>query len=67
MTKSTLNVIEYSCRKKPTPLERREIQERINNPHILTGIDKLRAFYEWRGLEFDEDIFDKVIREYSLE
>lgn len=64
---STSKVIGYSCRKKPTPEERRKMRERINDPHILTGIDKLRAFYEWRGLEFDEDIFEKIIRDYSLD
>lgn len=64
---STSRVIGYSCRKKPTPEERRKIRERINDPHVLTGIDKLRAFYEWRCLEFDEDIFEKIIRDYSLE
>lgn len=64
---STSNVIGYSCRKKPTPEEREKIRERINDPYVLTGIDKLRAFYEWMGLEFDEDIFEKIIRDYSLE
>ena len=67
MTESTSNIIEFSCRKKPTPEERRKIRERIKDPHVLTGVDKLRAFYEWRGLEFDEDIFEKIIRDYSLE
>ena len=67
MVESTSRVIGYSCRKKPTPEEHRKIQERINDPHVLTGIDKLRAFYEWRGLEFDEDIFEKIIRDYSLD
>ena len=43
MAESTSNVIGYSCRKKPTPEERRKMWERINNPHILTGVDKLRA------------------------
>ena len=64
---SSSHVIKYSCRRKPTPEEHRKIRERIDNPHILTGIDKLRAFYEWRGLEFDEDIFEKIIQEYSLD
>ncbi|MBR3140979.1 MAG: hypothetical protein IKF11_08980 [Methanobrevibacter sp.] len=59
--KSTSNGIEFSCRKKPTPEERRKIRERINDPHVLTGMDRLRAFYEKRGLEFDEESFEKIV------
>ena len=57
---------EYSCIKKPTtPEEIREIEERIADPYTLTGIDKLRAFHEMMGLEFDENIFEKIIEEYG--
>ena len=42
--------------KPTTPEEIKEIEERISDPYILIGKDKLRAFYELKGLEFDEDI-----------
>ena len=58
---------EYSSRKKPTSEEHRKIRERIEDPYTLTCIDKLRAFYEWRNLEFDEDIFENIIRKNSPE
>ena len=58
-------VVSYSCMGKPsTPEEIREIQERIANPYTLTGKDRLKAFYELKGLEFDEDIFEKIIMEH---
>lgn len=61
-------VIEFSCRKKPsTPEEHKEIQDRIDDLYSLTGMDKLRAFYEWKGLEFDESIFDDIFADYPLE
>ena len=60
-------IIEFSCRKKPsTPEEYKEIQDRIDDPYALTGIDKLRAFYEGRGLEFDEGMFDDIFKDYPL-
>ena len=65
--KSSSHVIEYSCRKKPTPEEIKKIEERIADPYTLTGKDKLRAFHEWMGWDFDEDIFEKIIQEYSLD
>lgn len=60
-------IIEFSCRKKPsTQEEYKEIRDRINDPYALTGIDKLRAFYEWKGLEFDESMFDDIFADYPL-
>ena len=65
---SIRNIAQYSCRKKPTtPEEFRKIDEGIADPYTLTGKDRLRAYYEWMGLDFDEDIFKKVIRDYSLD
>ena len=62
------NGAEYSCRKKPTtPEEIKKIDERINDPYILSGKDKLRAFHQWMGWDFDEDILEKIISDYSLE
>lgn len=58
------NATLYSCRKKPTPEEHAEIRDRLSDPYALTGIDRLRAFYEWQGLEFDESIFEEIIRQY---
>lgn len=58
-------VVSYSCMRKPsTPEEIRGIQERIADPYTLTGKDRLKAFYELKGLEFDEDIFEKIIMEH---
>jgi len=58
----------YNCRKKITdPEEIRKIEERIADPYTLTGIDKLRVFHEMMGLEFDENIFEKIIEEYGLD
>lgn len=58
----------FSCRKKPrTPEELRIIDERIADPYTLSGIDRLRAFHQMMGLEFDENIFEKIIEEYSLD
>lgn len=61
-------VVSYSCIKKPTtPEEIKEIEDRIADSYTLTGKDKLRAFYELKGLEFDENIFEKIIEEYGLD
>lgn len=62
------NDAQYSCRKKPkTPEEIKKIDERIADPYTLSGKDKLRAFHQWMGLDFDEDIFEKIIKDYSLD
>lgn len=58
----------YSCTKIPsTPEEIKEIEDRIADPYTLTGKDKLRALYEMQGLEFDENIFEKIIEEHHLD
>lgn len=57
----------YACRKKPTtPEELKKIRDMVIDPYTLTGIDKLRALYEWQGLEFDESLFESIINEYDL-
>lgn len=62
------STISYSCIRKPTtPEEIKEIKERIYDPYTLTGKDKLRAFHELKGLEFDENIFEKIIKENNLD
>ena len=61
------NVITFLCTRKPTtPEEIRAIEERIADPYTLTGKDKLRAFYEMKGLKFDEEKFENIVEE-SLE
>ena len=50
-----------SFRKITDPKERSKIKECIEDPHILTGMDRLRAFYEKMSLEFDEESFEKII------
>ena len=58
----------YSCTKIPsTPEEIKEIEESIADPYTLTGKDRLRALYKMQGLEFDENIFEKIIEEYHLD
>ena len=59
--------VEYSEWRKPTAEEREKIRERVNDPNILTGIDKLRAYYQKKGWEFDENIYDNIIRDYHLD
>jgi hypothetical protein len=59
------NSASYSCRKKPTHKEHIKIRERIDDPYALTGIDKLKAFYSWRGLEFDENMIENIVRKHS--
>lgn len=54
-----------SFRKIADSKERDKIRKDIENPDILTGIDGLRAFYEEMGLEFDEEIFEKIIGDCS--
>ena len=54
-----------SFRKITNPEERNKIRENIGNPHTLTGMDRLRAFYERMGLEFDEETFEKMIGDCS--
>ena len=66
--KSSQNIAHYSCRKKITnPQECEKLKQNIANPYTLTGKDKLRAFHEWMGWDFDEDVFEKIINDYSLD
>ena len=60
--------VTYSCTKIPSsPEEIKEIEDRIADPYTLTGKDRLRALYEMQGLEFDENIFEKIIEDYHLD
>ena len=47
--------------------EHKKIRDRLAEPYTLTGIDRLRALYEWQGLEFDECIFDDIIKKFPFE
>lgn len=41
------SIAEYSSRKKPSTHEDyKKIQDRIDDPYTLTGMDKLRAVYD---------------------
>ena len=58
---------EFECFKKiSTPEEINKIKEEIENPYVLTGIDRLRAFYEMMGLDFDEKEFEKIIQDCAF-
>ena len=52
-----------SFEKITDPKERIKIKENIENSNVLTGMDRLRAFYDKMGLEFDEEVFEKMIRD----
>lgn len=48
--------VEYNCRKRITdPLELKKIEERINNPYILTGKDRAYAFFQMMGMDVEYD------------
>lgn len=54
--KSNINSAMYNCRKKITdPAELKKIDERINNPYILTGKDLAYAFFQVMGIDIDYD------------
>ena len=57
---------EFKTFKKITnPKEREKTKQYVNNPYTLTGIDRLRVFYQIMGLEFDEEYYKKVLDNYS--
>ena len=53
--------IEYACRRKITdPCELKKIDERINDPNILTGKEAMIALFEMMGMDSDlSEIFDR--------
>lgn len=53
--------IEYACRRKITdPYEFKKIDERINDPNILTGKEAMIALFEMMGMDSDlSEIFDR--------
>lgn len=58
----------YSCQRMPcTPEDFAEIDRRIADPYTLSGLDRLRVLHQLLGIDFDEDMFDKIIRDYSLD
>jgi len=67
MSLKSINTFKFSCRRMPTPEEHELIRERVNDPYELTGLERLRAFYELRGLEFDEENFKKIVRDFKSE
>lgn len=58
---------EFKTFKKITdPKERERVKKEINNPHILTGMDRLRAFYGMMDLEFDDEFFNNILDEFPI-
>ena len=56
---SNSQIAQYDCRKWVTdPEELRLAREREANPNILSGKDRIFAFYKMMGMEIDyDDIF----------
>ena len=55
MTVESRHFAEFeSFRKITSSQELNLIKEQIENPNYLTGMDRLRAFYQMMGLDFDE-------------
>ncbi len=58
---------EFKTFKKITdPKERERVKKEINNPYILTGMDRLRAFYSMMDLEFDDEFFNNILDEFPI-
>ena len=57
---NNLNTAEYSCRRRPTHEEIELARKRVVDPNILSGKDRLYAFYEMMGrdVEYDEIFAD---------
>ncbi|MBR4447022.1 hypothetical protein [Methanobrevibacter sp.] len=66
MSRKTKHFIEFESFKRISgPEELIKIQNELEDPYCLTGMDRLRAFYEMMGLPFDEEGFEKIIKKYS--
>ena len=52
---NNLNIAEYECMRRPTPEEIELARKRVADPNILTGKDKLYAFYKSIGYDVDYD------------
>ena len=61
---SNNNYAEFGTFKRTTASHKSKPQGKIN---ILSNLEKLHEFYDERGLEFDENIFEKIIEEYLLD
>ena len=67
MTVESRHFAEFESFKKITSSEELTlIKEQIDNPYNLTGMDRLRAFYQMMGLDFDENEFKNIIDDCSL-
>ena len=67
MTVESRHFAEFESFKKITSSEELNlIKENIENRYNLTGMDRLRAFYQMMGLNFDEKEFEKIIEDCSL-
>ena len=57
---NNLNTAEYSCRRRLTHEKIELARKRLADPNILTGKDRLYAFYKMMGrdVEYDEIFAD---------
>ena len=61
-----IQLIKHLIKKITDPKERERVKKEINNPHILTGMDRLRAFYGMMNLEFDDEFFNNILDEFPI-
>lgn len=50
-----INTASYHCMKRPTIEEIRLARKRQEDPNILSGKDKVYAWYKMMGMEIDYD------------
>ena len=50
-----LNIVEYECMRRPTHEEIELARKRVADPNIVTGKDKLYAFYKSIGYDVNYD------------
>ena len=66
MTHKLKHFVEFESFEKISGQEElKKIRNEIDDPYCLTGMDRLRAFYEMMGLPFDEEGFENIIKKYS--
>ena len=58
-TDSNNNYAEFGTFKRTSTFRKSKPQGKVN---VFSNLNKLREFYDVRGLEFDEDIFKNILR-----
>jgi hypothetical protein len=66
MTTASKHFAEFESFEKVTKSELNMLKKQAENGYSLTGMDRLRAFYQMMGLNFDESEFEKIISDCSL-